>query len=587
MRITFERRLEPSRKIALLVPVVSFVLALVVGGILLLAAGADPIQTYKAMFEGAFGTTYARSETLVKAIPLMLTGLAVSIAFRMLFWNIGAEGQLVMGAIATAWIPLFALKNNDLPTWSLLAIMGAAAFIAGALWGLIPALLKAYLKVNEIITTLMLNYVAILMLDHLYTGPWKDKQGFGFPGTASFRDIAVLPRLPTEIDAGPIHLSLNAGRVHLGLIIAVAAAVFIWLVLARTKWGYEIRVIGENPTAARYAGISLTRNFLLVMVISGGLAALAGYGQVAGIAHRLQKGIAVGDGFTAIIVAWLAKLHPIGVLVVAILMAALSVGGDQIMITMRLPAAVASVLQGTILFFVLGGEIFVRYRFPIFDVWGRAITRPLMETYTALLQDEPAPTLRKALGWVAVAALIVGPISAVLGGTFTLMLLAPLTILLGFVVSSVLLLAIARVLGGQGNLGRQSYLLAALQAPLQMISGLVGVVLVLAGAVSETAGVIASRCLLASLIALWLNVLALLLTRRHKLDVAALAALLLVAAIGGAVVPLAALYLLAGLYVLWLNALALQAAHRYPLSKALLTVLLPSIIALPLLVVVL
>ncbi len=353
MRVVFERRLQPSRAVALMVPVLSFVLALIVGGTLLLAAGANPVETYKAMFEGAFGTGYARSETLVKAIPLMLTGLAVSIAFRMLFWNIGAEGQLAMGAIATAWVPLFALKDSGLPAGVLLVLMGVAAFVAGALWGLIPAVLKAFLRVNEIITTLMLNYVAILLLDYLYTGPWKDKQGFGFPGTASFKEIASLPRLPKE---------LGFGRVHLGVLIAIVAALLIWLVLIRTKWGYEIRVIGENPHAARYAGIGLVRNILLVMVVSGGLAALAGYGQVAGIAHRLQKGITVGDGFTAIIIAWLAKLHPIGVLIVAILIAALSVGGDQITMTMRLPAAMAGVLQGAILFFVLGGEIFVRYR---------------------------------------------------------------------------------------------------------------------------------------------------------------------------------------------------------------------------------
>ncbi len=353
MRILFERRLEPSRRVAVLVPILSIVLALVVGGILLLAAGANPIETYRAMFDGAFGTTYARSETLVRAIPLMLTGLAVAIAFRMLFWNIGAEGQLVMGAIATAWVPLFLLKDSGLPAGVLLVLMGLAAFAAGALWGLIPAALKAFLRVNEIITTLMLNYVAILFLDYLYTGPWKDKAGFGFPGTANFKEIAALPRLPQ---------AWGFGRVHVGLLIAIAAAVVIWLVLVRTKWGYEIRVIGENPEAARYAGISLVRNILLVMLLSGGLAGLAGYGQVAGIAFRLQKGIAVGDGFTAIIIAWLAKLHPLAVPVVAVLMAALSVGGDQITITMGLPAAVARVLQGAILFFVLGGDIFVRYR---------------------------------------------------------------------------------------------------------------------------------------------------------------------------------------------------------------------------------
>lgn len=353
MRILFERRLEPSRLIALLVPVISFLLALVVGGILLLAAGANPLDTYRAMFDGAFGTPYARSETLVRAIPLMLTGLAVSIAFRMKFWNIGAEGQLAMGAIATAGLPLFVLGDSGLPVWLLLVLMGVAAFAAGALWGLIPAALKGYLQVNEIITTLMMNYVAILFLDYLYTGPWKDKAGFGFPGTASFKEIAALPRLPQE---------LGFGRVHVGLFLAIIAALLIWLVLQRTKWGYEIRVIGENPEAARYAGISLVRNILMAMMLSGGLAGLAGFGQVAGIAFRLQKGIVVGDGFTAIIIAWLAKLHPLGVLLVAVLMAALNTGGDQLTITMRLPAAMAGVLQGAILFFVLGGDIFVRYR---------------------------------------------------------------------------------------------------------------------------------------------------------------------------------------------------------------------------------
>ena len=353
MRFGFERRLEPSRTIAILVPILSLILALMVGGVLLMLAGANPLETYKAMFEGAFGTKYARSETLVRAMPLMLTGLAVAIAFRIRFWNIGAEGQLVMGAVATAGVALFLFPDSTMPPAALLILMGMAAFLGGALWGLIPAILKAYLQVNEIITTLMLNYVAILLMAYLYTGPWKDKEGFGFPGTASFKDFAALPRLPEQ---------LGAGRVHLGLLVAVAAALIIWVVLSRTKWGYELRVIGENPSAAKYAGINLVRNILLVMIVSGGLAGLAGYGQVAGIAHRLQNGIAVGDGFTAIIIAWLAKLHPLGVLLVAVLFAGLTTGGDQLTITMGLPAAMARVLQGAILFFVLGGDIFVRYR---------------------------------------------------------------------------------------------------------------------------------------------------------------------------------------------------------------------------------
>lgn len=345
--LKIEKRLAPSRTAGFLVPFISFLLALIFGGIILLAAGANPLTTYKAMFLGAFGSKYSLSETMVKAIPLMLCGLGVSIAFRMLFWNIGAEGQLAVGGIAAAGVALFGAKM--LPAALLLPAMFVAGFTAGALWGLVPALLKAFIRVNEIIVTLMMNYIAILWVEYLFYGPWKDPAGYGFPGTAQFAEAAWLPRLPGT-------------RVHLGLAFAIVAAVFIWLVLGRTKWGYEIRVIGENPRAATYAGISLMRNIILVMILSGGLAGLAGMAEVSGIAHRLQKGLTVGYGYTAIIVAWLGKLNPWGVLLVAILLAGLLVGGDQIQITMQLPAAVALILQGAILFFMLGGELFTRYR---------------------------------------------------------------------------------------------------------------------------------------------------------------------------------------------------------------------------------
>ncbi len=355
--LKLEKRLEPSKTISYLVPVASFVLALLFGAVLLVLAGADPLQTYRAMLEGAFGTPeqwrqgefYSLTETLVKATPLMLTGLGVSIAFRMLFWNIGAEGQLVMGGFAAGAVALWAPTLFPfIPPWAYLPLMVVAGMLGGALWGLIPAMLKAYLRVNEIITTLMLNYIAILWVQHLYYGPWKDPQGYGFPGTAQFPEYAWLPRL--------------TGRLHWGLILALIAAAFIWLVLDRTRWGYEIRLIGENQVAARYAGISIARNIILVMLLSGGLAGLAGMSEVAGISHRLQQGLAVGYGFTAIIVAWLAKLNPWGVILVSILLAALLVGGDQIQIVMGLPASMALVLQGAILFFMLGGDIFTRYR---------------------------------------------------------------------------------------------------------------------------------------------------------------------------------------------------------------------------------
>jgi simple sugar transport system permease protein len=193
------------------------------------------------------------------------------------------------------------------------------------------------------------------MVEYLFYGPWKDPKGYGFPGTAEFPPAAWLPRF-------------TGTRVHLGLAFALLAALVIWLVLARTRWGYEIRVIGENPRAAAYAGISMVRNVLLIMFISGGLAGLAGMAEVTGIAHRLTKGLTVGYGFTAIIVAWLAKLNPWAVILVAILLAGLLVGGDQIQITMGLPASVALILQGAILFFMLGGEMFKQYDIRI--EWG-------------------------------------------------------------------------------------------------------------------------------------------------------------------------------------------------------------------------
>ncbi len=366
MKLVLEKRLEPSRTAAILGPIFSIFSALVFCGVLLYVFGANPIETYKAMLVGAFGSQYHFSETLVKAIPLMLTGLAVAIAFRMLFWNIGAEGQLAMGAIAATGVALFWAEK--LPAPLVLPTMILAGFAAGAFWGLIPAALKAYLGVNEIITTLMMNYIAILLVDYLYVGPWKDPQGFGFPGTAQFPREAWLPRL--------------MGRVHWGLIFAIIAAFILWIVLDRTRWGYEIRVIGENPQAARYAGINITRNILLVMIISGGLAGLAGMTEVAGIAHRLQKGLTVGYGYTAIIVAWLAKLNPWGVLIVAILLAGLLVGGDQIQISMGLPASVALVLQGAILFFVLGGEIFTQYRICLVRTGKEVEGTPAMEIPT-------------------------------------------------------------------------------------------------------------------------------------------------------------------------------------------------------------
>jgi ABC-type uncharacterized transport system permease subunit len=329
------------------VPVLSVLGALLLGALLLLVSGHDPLAVYGAMFGGAFGSGNGLAETLVKTIPLLLTGLGVSIAFRMLLWNIGAEGQLHLGAIAATGTALYLVPGA--PALVIIPAMVLAGAIGGALWALIPGVLKAYFKVNEIITSLLLNYVAILFSEYLVYGPWKNPQGFGFPGTAPLPDAAWLPRIA-------------ATRVHLGLLFGLIAAALLFVILRRTWWGYEIRVIGENERAARYAGINIVRNILLVMALSGALAGIAGMSEVAGVAHQLQRDLSPGYGYTAIIIAWLAKLNPWAIVLVSFLFAGLLVGGDQLQISMGLPAAIAPMLQGTILFFLLGGEVLARYR---------------------------------------------------------------------------------------------------------------------------------------------------------------------------------------------------------------------------------
>jgi simple sugar transport system permease protein len=264
----------------------------------------------------------------------------------MLIWNIGAEGQLVMGGIAGAGVALF--WSSYIPASLIVPAMLVAGFLGGACWGLIPGLLKARLRVNEIITSLMLNYVAILWLEHLYFGPWRDPAGRGFPGTAMLPEWAWFPRFLET-------------RIHLGLMLGLGAAVWIWFLLSYTRWGYEIRVIGANFQAALYARMDTANSILWVMAISGGLAGLAGICETAGIHYRLQQGLAVGNGYLGIVVAWLGKLRPGAIVLISILLGGLMVGGDQVQIVLHVPSAISLALQGAILFFVLGAQVFQEY----------------------------------------------------------------------------------------------------------------------------------------------------------------------------------------------------------------------------------
>jgi simple sugar transport system permease protein len=325
---------------------VAILLALLFVACLLMWVNVNPARVYLEMFKGSFGSFYDFSEVLVRATPLILCGLSVGLAGKMLLWNIGAEGQLVMGGIAGAGVALFGTPY--LPSALHIPTMILAGFLGGALWGSIPGFLRARLGVNEIITSLMLNYVAILWLEHLYFGPWRDPAGRGFPGTAMFPEPAWLPRF-------------GETRVHLGLPIGLAAAVLIWFVLAWTRWGYEIRIAGANLHAARYARIGIARKILSVMVLSGGLAGLAGICETAGIHYRLQQGLDVGNGYVGIIVAWLGGLRPGAIVLISVLLGSLMVGGDQVQITMHVPSSISLVLQGTILFCVMGGQVFREY----------------------------------------------------------------------------------------------------------------------------------------------------------------------------------------------------------------------------------
>jgi simple sugar transport system permease protein len=344
-KIKLVRREKDSALARFLIPLLSILLALGFGWVILVLSGHNPVLVFSKMFKGALGTPYALTETIVKAIPLMIAGLAVSLAFRMKLWNIGAEGQIYMGAFAASWI---ALSLGQGSPYIVIPLMMIAAFAAGAMWGMIPGVLKACWQVNETILTLMLNYIAISWVDYLIFGPWKDPNSMGFPLTPIFAPAAQLP-------------AWGDSRLHLGLVLAIVIAVLFYLTIQYTRWGYEVRLIGESPQAGRYAGMSVGRNIILVMMVSGGIAGIAGMIEVSGITHRLQQGISPGYGYTAIIVAWLARLNPLAIILVAFLFGALLVGGYAVQIV-GVSFSITQVLQGTVLFLLLAGEIFLHYR---------------------------------------------------------------------------------------------------------------------------------------------------------------------------------------------------------------------------------
>ena len=349
--IRLEPRVAPSRVLSAATTLGAVAIALVISGVIIAAVGGDPVRSYLHILNAAFGSIGVLSDTLVKATPLLLTGLACALAFRMRLWNIGAEGQFLLGAWGASAVVLAPILPAGTPAFIVIPAMMLAGAAAGAAWGLIPGILRARLGVNEIITTLMLNYVALFWIQFWVFGPWS--QG-GFQQTRPFPPEAFLPRLTDFASAVP---AMGGLTVHLGLVFGLIAAAIVWVGLERSRWGYEIRLAGDSERAARYAGIDIARNVIVVFAISGALAGLAGMSEVSGAVHRLQDRISPGYGFTAIIIAYLARFDPLKVIVASVLFGALILAGREIQ-----PSGVPAMIQGIILFSLIVAEVFVRYR---------------------------------------------------------------------------------------------------------------------------------------------------------------------------------------------------------------------------------
>jgi general nucleoside transport system permease protein len=345
-----EKRLHQSILTRLGVSAAAVVLALVMGGIFLFASGIDVVAAYQLVWTDVLTQSFGWEDLLVKMTPLLLTGTAVALAAQMKLWNIGAEGQLYLGATASTWVALH--LGDTLPMGLALSLMLLAAMTFGGLWAFVPGVLKAQFGVNEIITTLLLNYVAISWVDYLLYGPWRDPASSNFPITREFAAAAQLP-------------DLGSTSIHLGLVFGPVIIAIVYFVLQKTKIGFQIRVAGDNIFAAHYAGFNTARMTLMILVLSGAIAGLAGLTEVAGVHHRLQQHFSVNYGYTGIIVAWLARNHPLAVVPTAFLMAVIFVGAELMQLEFRLPIATVYLFEGIMLFAVLGSEMFTEYHLKV------------------------------------------------------------------------------------------------------------------------------------------------------------------------------------------------------------------------------
>lgn len=342
-----EPKPAPSLAATLLYPIAAVAATLVIASLLVLAAGASPFSVFYLVAKGAAGSQFALMETLTRATPLIFTGLAVAVAFRAKLWNIGAEAQLYVGAVVTVVLGAGLLP---LPSIVLIPVIMIAAVAAGGLLLLGPAVLKTRFGVDEVVTTLLLNFIVLLFVSMLLEGPLKDPMGLGWPQSPRVIADAQLPRL------------IRGRRLHLGFVIAIVSALAMWIVMKKTALGYEMRAVGHNPEAARFAGIPVNKVLMKTALLSGGLAALAGFSEVAGLKGNLTLDLSPGFGYSGIVVAMLAMLNPLGVIASAIFVAGIFVGADAMSRSAGVPSYIADVMVATALLTMVTAILFTRYR---------------------------------------------------------------------------------------------------------------------------------------------------------------------------------------------------------------------------------
>lgn len=347
MRLKLEKRAEPSRFMLYATPIGAVVLTMIVGAIIFSVIGYNGIAAVYWVFIAPVAQPYSWPDIALKASPLILIGVGLAVGNRAGIWNIGAEGQYIVGALAGVGVGIATLDQSG--PW-ILPLMVLAGLVGGAVWGGVPALLRNRFNVNETLSSLMLTYVAIHLMNYLVTGPWKNKHGFSYPQTPQLTDDQLMPTL------------IPGTTVHWGVLITLVIAVLMWVLMTRSVFGFQVRVVGSAPQAARHGGFSQKRTVWAVFLLSGALAGLAGIFEVTGPYGQMTLGFPQNYGFTAIIVAFLGRLNPLGVILAGIVMAITYVGGDLAQSAAQLPNASKGIFQAMVLFFLLASDILVRYR---------------------------------------------------------------------------------------------------------------------------------------------------------------------------------------------------------------------------------